>query len=133
MLPHIEFTTDYDLIETQLRAHGTAGAIYYSGKSCWWSHQRGHALAGGAGMICPAGGQIFMEKDWRGWLESARENPAHYGQHGMRALLAAHHANVRSAKNGGFYAAKTWRPYNEAIDALLAEEGGLRKKAMLRV
>jgi hypothetical protein len=131
--PHIEFVIDLDLIETQAASHGTAGAVYYSLGSCWWSHQRGHALATGAAMRCPVGGQIVMEKDWRGWLEAARENPGYYGKHGLRALLAAHHANVRDSQSGGFYAARNWGPYNAAIDAMLQEETGLRKRPMLRV
>lgn len=133
MLPHIEFTTDFDLIKTQARSHGTAGAIYYTEASTYWTHMRGHALARGPEMKCPLGTQLFMEKDWEGWLEAAEANPGFYGAHGLRALLAAHHANCRDPVSGAAFAARTWTPYNQAIDALLAEEGGLRKKAMLRV
>jgi hypothetical protein len=120
--PHIEFAIDWDMVETQVIAHRNAGAIYYSGSSCWWSHHRGHALVNGPSMKCPLGGQIYMEKDWQGWLDAARENPAYYGKHGLRALLAAHHANCRHPGNGGPFAARTWLPYNTALDALQQEE-----------
>jgi hypothetical protein len=120
-LPHIEIVVDLDTIKHQLKNHGLAGGIYYSNGSCWWSHHRSHAMLK-PGMKCPLDGQIFFEKDWEAWLDGAHDNPSYYGRHGLLALIAAHHSNVRDGASGGPFAAKSWRIYNEALDACLHEE-----------
>ncbi len=129
-IPHVDLILDLGGLIAQLTAHRDAAAIYYSTESCWWSHLRGHAYIHPT-MKCPAGGQIVAEKDWEGWLESARENPDHYGRWGIKAMLAAHHTNCRDAK-GFFYAARTWEPYNAALDVLAEETKGLKKTAVAR-
>lgn len=123
-LPHIEIILDLDKIAHQLKAHGLAGAIYYSETSCWWTHHRSHArVEGRSGILrCPQGGMVFMEKDWEAWLDAARDNPGHYGDFGLKALEAAHHANCRDPMTGGGWAARTWGPYNRALAAMVAEE-----------
>ena len=121
-VPHIELLLDLNSVRRTLTAHGKGGAIYFSDRSCWWSHQRGHAMVNGPTMKCPLGGQIYMEKNWDGWLEAAEENPSYYGPHGLKALMAAHHTNCRHPQTGAPYAARTWLPYNQALDALSAEE-----------
>lgn len=121
LIPHYEPVIGWDMIETHLEHHGSAARVYYSTGSAYWTHQRGHAMAGGPGMPCPIGGQIVAEPDWRGWLAAAREAPEHYGAHGLAALLAAHHQNCRHPQTGGYFAAKGWKPYNLALDAWEAE------------
>lgn len=121
IIPHVDIGMTWDLIETQLEHHSVAAAIFYSTGSCFWSHLRAASLLNGPAMLCPAGGQIVMERDWRAWLETARSNTGHYGAHGLEALLAAHHSNVRHPQTGAPYAAKSWRPYNLALDLRDAE------------
>lgn len=134
-LPHIEIIIDLEKVAHQLKAHGLAGAIYFSEKSCWWTHHRSHARQEPkTGILrCPLGGMVFMEKDWEAWLEAARDNPDYYGKHGLKALEAAHHTNCRDPKTGAPFAHPSWRIYNAAIDAMLEEEKGLRKTAALKV
>lgn len=127
--PHIERVIDLATIKRQLSTQRHAGAVYYSDKSCWWSHQRGHAYRAPkpgemAVMMCPLGGAIFMERNWEGWFEAAEDNPAHYGYRGLDAFVAAHHQNCRNAQTGGAFASPSWVPYNAGVDALLEEEKG---------
>lgn len=125
LIPHIEWAITWDLIETQLASHGRAARIYYSQETTYWSHHRGHALTNGPAMKCPLGSQLFADEDWLDWISTARENPDYYGAHGLRALLAGHHANCRHPETGGFFAARAWAPFNAALDALAAEEAKL--------
>lgn len=127
-LVHVDRIITLAQIERQLFEHGKAGAVYYSNKSCWWTHHRGHTWVEVPGQPsvqrCPAGGLIFMERDWEGWLEAAKDNPAHYGRHGLNAFVAAHHANCRRGGDGKPFASARWGDYNDALDALLEEERG---------
>jgi hypothetical protein len=122
---HVDRIIGLEEVRRQLVAHAKSGAIYYSDKSCWWTHHRGHAMRGTAGVMqCPLGGAIFMEKDWDSWLAAAEDNPAHYGAHGLDAFMAAHHANCRRGADGAPFASANWGDYNAALDALIAEEHG---------
>lgn len=122
--PHIERVITLETVKSQLFAHGPNGAVYFSDKSCWWTHHRSHCPRDIHGLRCPAGGAIYMEKNWEGWFEAAEANPAHYGYRGMDAFIAAHHQNCRNPATGGAFASPSWVPYNAGVDAMLEEEKG---------
>lgn len=52
-----------------------------------------------------------------GFLRAAEANAERYGRHGLRAFLAAHHANaVVSLSDQRATCAEGWDAYNDALD-----------------
>lgn len=74
----------------------------------------------GSGLPCdPRGGVLFQTDDIEGFLSSAEENAQHYGRHGLRAFMAAHHANsFLSEQEPRPWCSADWDEYNDAIDRL---------------
>lgn len=94
--------------------------IFYGAMTCWWTHDPVHLgrTADGHGLPCdPRGGVLFQTEDVEGFLRSAEENPDHYGRHGLRAFMAAHHLNcLYSEGDPRPWCMATWDEYNEALD-----------------
>ena len=68
---------------------------------------------------CDPRGSVFMEADLKGFLTAARNSREHYGKHGLRAFMAAHHLNcVLSLEDERPWSERTWEAYNEALDRL---------------
>jgi hypothetical protein len=69
------------------------------------------------GLPCdPRGSVLFMTDDVEGFLTAAENNSAHYGRHGLRAFMAAHHQNCIDPRSLRPTSATTWDEYNDAID-----------------
>ena len=67
----------------------------------------------------PRGSVLFETDDVQGFLNKAAENPAHYGRHGLRAFMAAHHSNCqRGLEDARPWSAESWDEYNAALDRL---------------
>jgi hypothetical protein len=67
----------------------------------------------------PRGSVLFQTDDVQGFLNQAASNPEHYGKHGLRAFMAAHHSNCqRSVNDPRPWSAENWDEYNEALDRL---------------
>ncbi len=71
----------------------------------------------------PRGGMLFETDNVEGFLKSAEEHAGHYGKHGLRAFLAAHHANcVVSLTDMRHTCFEGWQAYNDALDRLDARK-----------
>jgi len=65
---------------------------------------------------------LFETDDVSGFLNSAVANSGHYGKHGLRAFMAAHHDNCQvSETDERRTCLETWGQYNDALDALRVE------------
>ena len=68
------------------------------------------------GLPCdPLGSVLFQTDNVEGFLKSAEQNAAHYGKHGLRAFIAAHHENCFNIA-GQNWASVDWADYNAALD-----------------
>lgn len=87
--------------------------------------------AHGRGLPCdPTGGMLFQTDEVEKFLAEAERNVEHYGPHGLRAFMAAHHSNCFAVDPGSVatpviirnelkhFASPDWLTYNEALDAL---------------
>lgn len=94
--------------------------IFYGATTCWWTHDPSHLGTNAGGLPCdPRGGVLFQTEDVEGFLRAAEQNPGHYGRHGLRTFLAAHHLNCqRSEDDSKPWCMRTWDEYNQALDAL---------------
>jgi len=93
--------------------------IYYGANTCWWTHDPADlSRHPEAGLPCdPRGGMLMMTDDVEGFLSAAEANPEHYGKHGLRAFLAAHHRNMtRSRADVRPWCFRTWAEYDAVLD-----------------
>lgn len=92
--------------------------IFYAANTCWWTHDPAHlGRKPDSGLPCdPRGSVLFETEDVEGFLQAAEAHPEHYGKHGLRAFLAAHHQNA--CLNGRPWSAGSWDSYNSALDRL---------------
>lgn len=122
------------------QVYAEATTIWYAVYTCWWTHNEADVreatiLGGGgeSGIPLDPRGSVLMwaDGDAKKFLDSAKSNAAHYGKHGLRAFMAAHHRNAfenSSQKLGGHEtgkptSAKSWSAYNDAIDRFDLREG----------
>lgn len=65
-------------------------------------------------------GSVLMQGNLAKFWEHAKSNPAHYGKHGIEALVAAFHSNVEvlTADGRGWQptSLKSWDEYNNLLD-----------------
>ncbi|MGH9767207.1 MAG: hypothetical protein ACREAB_07210 [Blastocatellia bacterium] len=103
--------------------------IFYGANTCWWTHDPAHLsrttggrLEGGHKIQLPSdprGGVLFQTDNIEAFLKAAEEDAGHYGRHGLRAFMAAHHGNsFKSLDDPIPWCAPTWDEYNNAIDRL---------------
>jgi hypothetical protein len=116
---HVDRILTLAQIKRDLEMHGPRGRIWVSQRTCWWTHHASHIS------VCPA--RPLIESDPWAFLRRVEANPGHYGRHGLDALVAAHHSNCRDALTGAPYASARWDDYNAALDALLEQEGALKR------
>src|SRR5262249_15436648 len=94
--------------------------IYYAANTCWWTHNPAHlGKLPDSGLPCdPRGSVLFQteEGDAERFPTSAEANLNHYGKHGLRAFMAAHHQNAHL--NGRPWSARRWDSYNAVLDRL---------------
>src|SRR5690606_27874496 len=100
----------------EVRANSPSMA-FYSARTCWWTTDPGHLyIHPNGGIPCDRrSGVLFETKDVEGFLRAAEENAEHYGPHGLRAFLAAHHGNVVTV-DGRPTCFVTWAEYNALLD-----------------
>lgn len=93
--------------------------IYYGANTCWWTHDPAHLGTRGGLPTDPRGGVLFEIDDVAGFIEAAKKNQQHYGRHGFRAFMAAHHQNcIQSLELPIAWCAQGWMEYNDALDRL---------------
>lgn len=122
--------------------------IFYGANTCWWTHDPNHLgsvkaspgeIAAAAkmfgttakavrGVPCdPVGGVLFETENVEEFLKAAEDKTEHYGKHGIRAFMAAHHSNCFAAPlqftlppihELPHFASQSWDEYNEALDRL---------------
>lgn len=98
-----------------------ADRIYYGYQTCWWTHKVRHLDTNTSGLPCdPRGGVLLETVSVDLFLSRALSNPAHYGKHGIKAFLAAHHENT-IALYGRPWCWKKWELYNCLLD--IVEDG----------
>ena len=72
------------------------------------------------GLPCDPRGSVLMmtrKGDGEGFLKAAERSSAHYGKHGLRAFMAAHHRNcIESSTSPRPWSATDYDEYNDAID-----------------
>lgn len=98
--------------------------IYYSTISFWWTHNPDHLRKHPtSGLPCdPRGGMILTDNP-RCFLRAAETSPDHFGKHGLKAFMAAHHENMALRKDDPWPGCfSTWEEYNDAIDRREAED-----------
>jgi hypothetical protein len=77
--------------------YGRKGQKYafYAARCCWWTtdyRDLGSIDGTPDGLpCCPYCGSVLYEAPLEGFLETAKENPGHYGPRGLDALADAHH------------------------------------------
>lgn len=71
----------------------------------------------------PRGGMLYETDNVAGFLAAAVEMSEHYGRHGLRAFMAAHHLNsVLSLDDPRPWCDRGWDAYNDALDRLDARK-----------
>lgn len=72
------------------------------------------------GLPCdPRGSVLFQTEKVEAFIQTAKEKSAHYGKHGIRAFLAAHHLNcIISSFDPRPTSGADWQEYNDALDRL---------------
>lgn len=108
------------------QVYAEAETIWYAVGTCWWTHNaedvREATILGGDGKggipLDPRGSPLmYAPDDAKRFLDSARESAGHYGTHGLRAFMAAHHRNAFD-EGGKPTSSPDWSAYNEALDRL---------------
>lgn len=91
--------------------------IWYGFNTCWWTHRNSDLRTKDNGLPCdPRGGMLLM-CDAADFFAQAEANPAHYGKHGLDALVAAHNDNcVVSFRDFRQTCLEHWTEYNELLD-----------------
>ena len=93
-----------------------AETVWYGISSCWWTTNVDH-LNRHPNTMCPCdptGGHLMMTNDVKGFIDAAKENPTHYGKHGLETMLAAYHGHITLA--GLPTAFRGWDLYEKIID-----------------
>lgn len=98
--------------------------IYYGAFSVWWTHDPKHLGKLDNGIPCdPSGGVLLQATDAERFLKTAEQNPKHYGKHGLKAFIAAHHENmVVSRLDNRHICFKSWDECNRVLDQQEEEE-----------
>ncbi len=101
--------------------------VLYAVSTCWWCIDAPPEFVNPRyekhGLPCDPRGSMLMEtNNLKRWLQAAKDNPDHYGKHGLLAFMAAYHGNV-CATNGNPTSASSWQEYNDLIDRSLPEAG----------
>ena len=119
VVPTITLAQVRDLI-----ARGQVSTIYYAAQTCWWTHDAHDLQQLPSGLPCGPRGEVLLETSNPAWfLDAAAAKPEHYGPHGIAALVAAHHQNVRYARLMGrvtSWSAASWLWYNTLLDRYAA-------------
>lgn len=67
----------------------------------------------------PRGSVLFQTDKIEAFLQSAESNSRHYGRHGLRAFMAAHHDNCYvSFEDLRHTSGQEWSEYNDALDRI---------------
>jgi len=106
--------------------------VYYSVNTCWWTHDINHlCLQPGTQLPCDPRGGMLCEAPIDDFIAQAEANPSHYGKHGLRAFMAAHHENCQVAWNDPRRTClRTWDEYNDLLDALDASQQDEKPKTI---
>jgi len=100
--------------------------IFYGVNTCWWTHRESDLYRHPeCGLPCdPRGGMLMQTDNADEFLRQAEAHPEHYGRHGLRAFMAAHHQNCITGDGGPRHlwptCLQTWEEYNALLDALEA-------------
>jgi|SRR5690606_2200160 len=93
--------------------------IYFGVNTCWWTHDPRHLCTHPEnGLPCdPRGGMLMQSDKPSDFFRHAEANPNHYGKHGLKAFMAAHHLNcVVSREDARGTCLATWEEYNNLLD-----------------
>lgn len=75
------------------------------------------------GLPCDPRGSVLLQGCAWKFIGAARENPDHYGKHGLRAFAAAHSANtIESLPSPVPWSTDAWAEINAALDRHDARE-----------
>jgi hypothetical protein len=91
--------------------------IVYGVGTCWWGIKSTCCVYRHkeSNLPCdPRSGMLF-EGELGPFLVKAKENPAHYGKHELKAFMAAYHGNVTTDDDLPT-CFQTWHEYNDLID-----------------
>ena len=109
--------------------------IYYSARTCWWTHDPADAhvmwegqlvpitsvsrenrlLANALPLDCQAA-PLFQTEQPLLFVDDAIKNESRYGRHGIRAFMASHAKNCFRHDGRTAYASPSWEEYNIALD-----------------
>ena len=92
------------------------GQICYGIYSCWWCLLKHHPGYRNGGLPCDPLGGMLLQAPAAKFIESAENNPEHYGEYGLEAFMAAYHGNVIT-DDGKPTALKSFKKYNDLIKA----------------
>jgi hypothetical protein len=98
--------------------------IFVAMHTCWWTHDRRHICINPKSRLpCDPRGSVLMEMPPEPFFEAVQAHPEHYGKHGIRALMAAHHLNCQTtADDPRPTSLETWEEVNAALDELDTRE-----------
>ncbi len=98
--------------------------IFYGARTMWWTHKAEHLYKTSSGLPCdPRGGVLLQTEDVAGFLYAAMDHSEHYGKHGLRAFMAAHHLNCCvSPEDPRPTCMDSWDAYNDALDELIERQ-----------
>ena len=97
---------------------GKPTMVFYGATTCWWTHDpKDLSCLPHHGVPCdPRGGVLFETNKPGKFLQDAAKNEKHYGKHGLRAFMLAHHGCVVTDR-GAPTCFATWDEYSDLIDA----------------
>src|SRR5579884_2861528 len=92
------------------------GKVYYAARTGWWTLDSQDLYAGHSPIPTdPRGSPLFENDAPAAWLANTVRNAGFYGRHGLLALLAAYHGNLRTP-DGNPTSLQGWDEYNRELD-----------------
>jgi len=113
-----------EILETSPADKWGERLAFYAVGCCWWTSFPEDLAVHPSGLpCCPHCGSNLMQAPLEGFINTAREIPAHYGSGGLDTFLAAHSRNSTSCH-------RKWDDYLDAEKRLQAKakESGKRRR-----
>ena len=94
--------------------------LVYGAMTPWWFVGERLPYQNPSGLPSDPRGGLLLQIDkpdgFRKFIQSAVDNPAHYGKHGLQAFALAYHGNLVVAGTGKPTCLNSWDQYNAVLD-----------------
>jgi hypothetical protein len=120
MVTDFEYTARTKWGQIEKWARDTKRQVVLAVHTPWWSLWEDewlpYTIPGSGGIPCDPRGSVLIQTNMAKAVQQARDNPGHYGWHGLLAFAAAFHGNVVVKRTGKPTSLKNWNEYNELLD-----------------